>query len=155
MILAGSVLLMVWKHHLNERQGQTMKILIVEDEALIGMEIEYTVERLGHEVLGPVAELDKALSIAADPTIGCAILDINIRGGNSYPVADLLLDRSLPVLLLTGYGAQTLPERLRGQARLSKPFTGDQLENEIGILCTRASNMAALKAERKADASSK
>nr|QQZ51433.1 response regulator [Phenylobacterium glaciei] len=115
-------------------------MLVVEDEPLIGMDIEDAVEGLGHEVIGPIAELDEALEVAANAALGCAILDINIRGGHSYPVADMLLKRGLPVLLLSGYGEQTLPKRLQKEARLSKPFTGAQLDKEIRELCARAVN---------------
>ena len=114
------------------------RVLVVEDEPLIGMDIEDAVEGLGHEVVGPIAELDEALKVAANATLGCAILDINIRGGHSYPVADMLRKRGLPVLLLSGYGEHTLPERLHQEARLPKPFTASQLDKEIRALCARA-----------------
>ena len=100
------------------------RVLVDEDEPLIGMEIEGAIEELGHEVVGPVAELREALDVAANEALCCAILDINIRGGHSYPVADILRERGLPVLLLSGYDRQTLPERLRGEVLLAKPFTG-------------------------------
>jgi DNA-binding NarL/FixJ family response regulator len=118
----------------------TIRVLIVEDEPLIGMDIEDAVAELGHEVVGPVAELDEALDLAANAPIGCAIIDINIRGGHSYPVADMLLKRGLPLLLLSGYGEHTLPERLHDAARLPKPFTGAQLDKEIRDLFARAAN---------------
>ena len=121
--------------------NRSFRILIVEDEPLIGMEIESTVETLGHEVIGPVAELVAALALAADCTIACAILDINIRGGKSYPIVELLLNRGVPVLLLTGCGGQTLPEHLQEQTLLSKPFTSDRLEEEIHNLCAKASKL--------------
>ena len=117
-----------------------LRVLVVEDEPLIGMDIEDAVEGLGHEVVGPIAELDEALDLATLAALGCAILDINILGGNSYPVADILLKRGLPVLLLSGYGEHTLPERLHEEARLPKPFTGAQLDKEIRDLCARAVN---------------
>jgi len=104
------------------------------------MDIEDAVEGLGHVVVGPIAELDGALEFAANAALECAIIDINIRGGHSYSVADMLLKRGLPVLLLSGYGEQTLPKRLREEARLSKPFTGAQLDKEIRDLCARAAN---------------
>ena len=116
------------------------RVLVVEDEPLIGMDIEDAVEGLGHEVVGPIAELDKALDMATNAALGFAILDINIRGGHSYPVADMLLKRGLPLLLLSGYGEHALPERLREEARLPKPFTGAQLDKEIRDLCARAVN---------------
>lgn len=117
-----------------------LRVLVVEDEPLIGMDIEDAVEGLGHEVVGPIAELDEALDLATLEGLGCAILDINIRGGHSYPVADMLRKRGLPVLLLSSYGEQTLPARLHEVARLPKPFTGAQLDKEIRDLCARAEN---------------
>ena len=113
---------------------------MVEDEPLIGMDIEDVVERLGHEVVGPIAVLDEALDPATIGAVDCAILDINIRGGDSYPVAEILLKRGVPVLLLSSYGEQTLPVRLHEEARLPKPFTGAQLDKEIRDLCARAAN---------------
>lgn len=117
-----------------------MRVLVVEDEPLIGMDIEDAVEGLGHEVVGPIAELDEALELATIAALGCAILDINILGGNSYPVADILLKRGVPVLLLSSYREETLPVRLHEEARLPKPFTGAQLDKEIRDLCARAVN---------------
>ena len=117
-----------------------LRVLVVEDEALIGMDIEDAVEQLGHEVVGPIAELDEALDLATTATLACAILDINIRGGCSYPVVDMLRERGLPVLLLSSYDEQTLPERLHQETRLAKPFTGAQLDKEIRDLCARAAS---------------
>ncbi|UTP40897.1 response regulator [Phenylobacterium sp. LH3H17] len=113
-------------------------MLVVEDEPLIGMDIEDAIEEMGHEVVGPIAELDEALDIASNAALECAILDINIRGGHAYPVADMLRKRGLPMLLLSSYGEHSLPERLHKEARLPKPFTSAQLEKEIRDLCTRA-----------------
>lgn len=115
-----------------------LRVLVVEDEPLIGMDMEDAVDGLGHEVVGPIAELDEALNLATVAALGCAILDINIVGGNSYPVADILLKRGLPVLLLSGYRAETLPVRLRQEPRLPKPFTSAQLVEEIRELCAGA-----------------
>src|SRR5665213_1182679 len=117
-----------------------LSVLVVEDAPLIGLDLEDAVEGLGHQVVGPIAELDKALELATIAALSCAILDINIRGGHSYPVADILLKRGLPVLLLSGYVSQTLPVRLHEEARLPKPFTGAQLDKAIRDLCARAAN---------------
>ena len=116
------------------------RVLVVEDEPLVGMEIEDAIGELGHDVVGPVAELHEALALASDGELCCAVLDINIRGGNSYPVVDLLRRRGVPILLMSGYDVQTLPERLRGEALLQKPFTYDQLDLELRNLCARAEN---------------
>lgn len=111
------------------------RVLVVEDEPLIGMVIENVVEELGHEVVGPIGKLDEALELATHEPLDFAILDINIRGGHSYPVADMLMQRGLPMLLTTGYSPGIIPDRLQEQRRLRKPFTAEQLEAEIRLMC--------------------
>lgn len=118
--------------------GAGFRVLVVEDEPLIGMDIEFAIERLGLEVVGPIAELGKALDLASNEVLACAVLDINILGGNSYPVADKLLSRGVPVLFLSGYNKLTFPERFQEEARLAKPYTADQLDTELRNLCVRA-----------------
>jgi len=66
-----------------------------------------------------------------------AILDVAIRGGYVYPVADLLLARGIPFVLASGYGDWALPEALREQPRLIKPFTHEDLEKQVRLLCRR------------------
>jgi CheY-like chemotaxis protein len=112
------------------------RVLVVEDEALIGMLIEDALEDLGHEIVGPVGSLDEALELATHEPLDFAILDVNIRGGYSYPVADVLLQRGLPMLMTTGYDASVLPDRIQEQRRLRKPFTVEQLEAEILLMCS-------------------
>lgn len=116
------------------------RVLVVEDEPLVAMVIEDAIGELGHDVVGPIAEFHEALALVADGELCCAILDINIRGGNSYPVADILLRRGVPVLLMSGYNVQSLPERLQGETLLQKPFTVEQLDLELRELCARAMN---------------
>lgn len=118
--------------------GAAFKVLVVEDEPLIGMDIECAIERLGFEVVGPIAEVGEALDMAADGTLGCAILDVNILGGTSYPVADILLARGVPVLFLSGYNKLTFPERFQEETRLAKPYTAAELDMELRHLCVRA-----------------
>lgn len=116
------------------------RVLVVEDEPLISIDIEEAVEMLGHAVVGPIAKLDEALNVATNALLDCAILDINIRGGRSYLVADILLKRGVPILLVSGYGRSSLPEQLQDEFKLTKPFTGAQLDKGIRDLCTRVVN---------------
>ena len=57
--------------------------------------------------------------------------------GDVYPVADLLLARGIPFVLASGYGDWALPETLREQPRLIKPFTHEDLEKQVRLLCCR------------------
>ena len=80
------------------------RILVVEDETLIAILIEQALQELGCVIVGPVSKLDVALQLARDETMDAAILDVAIRGGYVYPVADLLLARGIPFVLASGYG---------------------------------------------------
>ena len=64
----------------------------------------------------------------------CAILDINIRGGNSYQVASMLLARGCPFVLATGYGGWSLPHDLVGEKKLTKPYSSWQLMDELRLM---------------------
>jgi DNA-binding response OmpR family regulator len=116
------------------------RVLVVEDEMLIVMTIEDVLQAMGCEIVGPVATVDKALKLARDETFDAAILDVTIRGGKVYPVAEALLARGIPFVFASGYGDWALPEVLRDQPRLTKPFTSAHLEGQIRLLCSGAKN---------------
>ncbi len=97
------------------------RILVVEDETLIALLLEETLQELGCVVVGPVGKLDAALRLASDEVLNGAILDVTIRGGRVYPVAEILLGRDMPFVLASGYENWALPEALRDQPRLNKP----------------------------------
>ena len=107
------------------------RILVVEDETLIAIDIENVLLDLGCEIVGPTGKLEIALQLARDETFDAAILDVTIRGGKTYAVAEMLRARGIPFVLASGYGDWTLPEPLRDQPRLTKPFTQAQLEEKV------------------------
>ena len=98
---------------------------------LIALYIEEVLQGLGCVVVGPVSKLEAAMRIADDEALDAAILDINIRGGHVYPVAERLRARGIPFALASGYGDWALPEAFRNQPRLTKPFTVKELEAEV------------------------
>lgn len=113
------------------------RVLIVEDEPMIAMVIEDSVEALGYKVVGPVAQRAEAMALAKAGAFDCAILDVNIRDGNSYDVADLLLARGCPFVLATGYSDWSIPSHLVGAKRLTKPYSSRQLEDELRTMHDR------------------
>ncbi len=113
------------------RGGTRCRVLFVEDEAMVSMLIEDMLLDLGIEVVGPVAKMEEALALAREAEIEAAILDINIGGQFTYPVADMLQSRGVPVIFATGYGLSALPERFRSTPTLHKPFARTCFERAI------------------------
>jgi two-component SAPR family response regulator len=111
------------------------RILVVEDEMLIAVNIEDALMELGCEIVGPVASLDDALVLAGREILDAAILDVTIRNGTVFPVAEKLLARDIPFVLASGYGDWALPESMRDKPRLTKPYTMTELEKQIRLLC--------------------
>lgn len=103
------------------------RILIVEDEMLVAMLIEDTLSDLGHEVVGPAMRLETALAAADSDDFDFAILDINLAGKQSFPVADRLTERGIPFAFASGYGAAGLIDPYREKPVLQKPFAPAQI----------------------------
>jgi CheY-like chemotaxis protein len=106
--------------------GSPPRVLVVEDEALLALELETGLRELGCEVVGPARNLAEAQRLAeAEPRLAAAVLDVNLGGGELvFPVADALAARGVPYLLATGYGsAGPLEGRDAGAvAVLRKPY---------------------------------
>ena len=107
------------------------RVLVVEDETLIVLMIEDTLQELGCVVVGPVGKLDAAVRLASGEVLDVAILDVNIRGGHVYPVAEQLRARGIPFVLASGYEDWALCEAFRNEPRLNKPFTANELEKQV------------------------
>ena len=110
------------------------RILVVEDETLIAEMIEEILTGLGYVVIGPVSRLDAALRLATREALDAAVLDVTVRGGAVYPVAECLAARGIPFLIASGYGTWALPEGFRDQPRLVKPFSRQALEDNLWSL---------------------
>jgi CheY-like chemotaxis protein len=111
--------------------GTGCRVLVVEDEAIVSMLIEDMLLDLGIEVVGPVSKMSEALALAPEIDVDAAVLDINIGGQLTYPIADALQARNIPVVFATGYGAAALPERYRGTPTVHKPFDRQHFEAAI------------------------
>ena len=105
-----------------------LRVLVVEDEVFIALEIEDRLRRLGCAVVGPVGRLERALELARTAALDGALLDVNVKGGFVYPVAAELRTRAVPVVFSTGYAPEALPAAFRDLPFLRKPFGAGQLE---------------------------
>jgi two-component SAPR family response regulator len=104
------------------------RILIVEDEFLLAMELELLLHRRGCVVLGPVSSVDHALALIDGEPPDAALLDVNLRGERATPVAAALQARRVPFVLITGYTRRQLSEpELRDAPRIDKPVSSRAL----------------------------
>jgi CheY-like chemotaxis protein len=101
---------------------QGLRVLVVEDEFLVAMDIQLMLARLGCEVVGPCGDLAAALGAAETRALDLALLDINLRGQPVTPVADVLAARGVPFVFCTGYRLDQLAGRYPSAPRLMKPF---------------------------------
>lgn len=112
--------------------GQTAKrVLIVEDEVLLAMDLEDLLTALGHEVVGQATRIDKAMELARESDIDFAVLDINVAGTKSFPVADILRERGIPFAFVSGYGTEGLMGGYRDFPALQKPYAQEDLERTL------------------------
>jgi CheY-like chemotaxis protein len=110
------------------------RILVVEDEMLIVMMIEGMLDDLGCESVTTAATVDQAVALIKGQVFDAAMLDVNLKGSNSYPVADALAARGVPFFFATGNSGH-MAEGYGGRAVLRKPFQCNDLATMLtGIL---------------------
>lgn len=113
-------------------------ILAVEDEMLVAMLLEGILEDAGCNVIC-VGHLEKAIVLARERDIDAAVLDVNLHGERSYPVADTLAGRGIPFVFVTGYGQVDLLALYPGRPVLAKPYKPDDLIAVLLALIAAAS----------------
>lgn len=107
------------------------RILVVEDEMLVLMNIEYLLADLGCESVTAAATVDQALALLEAQVFDAAVLDVNLNGCESYPVAVALGARGVPFAFSTGYNGEDMRDEFRDRPVLRKPY---QREGLVQIL---------------------
>lgn len=109
-----------------------LRVLVVEDEFLAAMDLQYLLSREGCTVLGPVPSVDRALDLIEEDRPDAALLDVNLGGQRITPLAEQLRERGIPFILVTGYQRAKLHEPVLRQApRLAKPVQERELVREM------------------------
>lgn len=99
-----------------------LRVLVVEDEALVALILEDMLMELGHQIVGPFSIVSAGLQSAERESIDIAIIDLNLKGVSSLPIALALKARGIPVIFSTGYGRNNLPDPFGDGPLLQKPF---------------------------------
>lgn len=110
------------------------RILVIEDEFLIALDITGALEDAGYVVVGPAGTIDDALAAVARGEFDAALLDANLSGQPVGVVADALNAKNTPFAFVTGYGRDQLPETHRQAPLVNKPFTGQDLLRVVADL---------------------
>ncbi len=110
-------------------------ILIVEDEALLALDLTYAMEDLGAEVVGPCYRLKAALESARDVPVDGAVLDVDLAGEPVFPLADQLVAANIPFIFHTGrQNPQDLVARYATAKVCPKPTSPDTVAAELVTL---------------------
>ena len=105
----------------------TKRVLVVEDDALLGLDIVQQLIDAGFEVVGPAISVAKALSLLGETACDVAVLDVNLGSETAEPVALELRARRTPFVVLSGYSSEQHPPSFHGAPMLSKPARPEDL----------------------------
>lgn len=112
--------------------GEKHKILVVEDDALIAMELGERLDEMGYEVLGPALTLEEADAALAGERPAAALLDANLAGKSSVELGAKLAALGVPVAFCTGYDSiKNLPASLASAPILTKPVSDSDLRRAL------------------------
>jgi CheY-like chemotaxis protein len=113
------------------KTGARNRVLVVEDEAMIRLLLGDMLSDLGYTMAAEAGRLDEALAAAKDGDFDIAILDVNLDGQPITPVADLLAERGVPFVFVSGYARRGIPEGHSTTPLLQKPFQADGLARAL------------------------
>jgi PAS domain S-box-containing protein len=122
------------KHKPPEPQGSSerrLRVLVVEDEAIVALEIEENLREAGFEVVGPAARVAEALELLNEFGCDAAVLDINLGTETSEPIALFLSEQRTPFVTVSGYSQDQRPSGFSGGAFLAKPLRKEHLVAQL------------------------
>ena len=99
------------------------RILIVEDEIIVALDLANEISADGVKAIGPVSTVIAALDAIANTELDGVILDLKLRGEMAFPVADVLADRHIPFVFMTALDAGEIPSRHANVRCVQKPVS--------------------------------
>jgi DNA-binding response OmpR family regulator len=117
---------------------ENIRVLLVEDDPIIGLDLRETIAAAGAVVLGPAHDVQSALALLETSAVDAAVLDHVIVGGDSRPIADLLIQRGVAFLFHTSHRGD-LPARYPSVTIIDKPSRPDELVRSLRALVAKQS----------------
>ena len=109
-----------------------LRLLVVEDEYMVAEHIGMLLEDFGCDLAGPVGTIEEALVAVQEGGLDGVLLDTNLNGDSSAPIAIELHESAVPFVVITGYGACDLrDEALNSAPRLTKPFSTAEFQKTL------------------------
>jgi DNA-binding response OmpR family regulator len=99
----------------------SFRVLVVEDEPIVALDIRRQLANAGFEVLGPATSVASALPFVAEPGCDVAVLNVNLGNETSEPIARKLRASGKPFVVLSGWSMDDLPPPFNGSTFLTKP----------------------------------
>ena len=117
-----------------------VRVLVVEDEMLVSMLLEDMLSDIGCTPVGPAMRIEPALTLVESVVFDIAILDVNLNGRESYPIAEALAARAIPFVFASGHTEDRLREEYRHIPSLRKPFRRNELERTLSAVLSPAAS---------------
>ena len=133
------------QHSGNSGALKGKRVLLIEDEPLVLMDLESILTAAGCEIVGPAGSLEAAKRLVAKADCDIALVDVNLAGCPVDELAAALTQRDVPFAFVTGYGREALPRGFQEAALLGKPFNQDQLLAVVGRLLHQGADVVHLR----------
>jgi CheY-like chemotaxis protein len=121
--------------------SESATVLIVEDEALIAMDLQWLLEDAGYRVLGPANSTAAAMALLNGDEPDVALLDVNLGRSDVFGVANALATRKTRLIFLTGHTAQKLPPAHRHRPLVAKPYLPHVLLQAVALAVSQTGAM--------------
>ena len=116
------------------------RVLVVEDEPMIRLLLDDMLTDIGYTMAAEAGRVDEAVSVAKEAEFDVAILDVNLNGQPITPVVDVLVERGVPFVFVSGYARRGIPEEHSNAPLLQKPFQAEGLARALATLKTKTAN---------------
>lgn len=127
--------------------ARNLRVLVIEDEGLVAFFIEDMLTEMGHEVGAVASRMQQALDLAKTGTFDVAIVDVNLDGQPSYPIAEILKERGVPFVFATGYGSKGIDPKFLDTPVLAKPFVMAEFEKVLATLLNNNDSLLAARGQ--------